>query len=200
MRTGETIEAPRHRRRWAYVATLAALLVLGLASVAAADVIIGTNGDDVDPNNLTGTTGDDLIFALAGDDDVFADQVPAGNDTIFGGPGHDGIATGTGNDTVYGGSGHDTIFGPNLLIGPNGADQFFGDSGEDFLKSADAAQVSNLYGGPNDDFLLSGTGVGTTFIPGDGGGGDTLNGGSGSDVCYGDATDTFVSCESITLP
>jgi Ca2+-binding RTX toxin-like protein len=181
------------------VVALAAVLVLGLASVAAADVIIGTNGDDVDPNNLTGTTGDDLIFALAGDDDVFADQIPAGNDTIFGGPGHDGIATGTGNDTVYGGPGDDTIFGPHL-IGPNGADQFFGGIGEDFMKSADAAQVSNLSGGPNDDFLLSGTTVDTTFIPGDGGGGDTLNGGRGSDVCYGDTTDNFVSCESIVTP
>ena len=47
--------------------------------------------------------------------------------------------------------------------------------------------TDNLYGGPGND----------TLDARDGDGDDTLNGGKGTDSCFGDAGDTFSGCEFI---
>jgi Ca2+-binding RTX toxin-like protein len=69
------------------------------------------------PNNLTGTPGPDIIFALGGNDTIDGrggnDRIDGGseNDRIYGGSGNDSLDGGSGNDTLNGGRGNDTLTG-----------------------------------------------------------------------------------------
>jgi Ca2+-binding RTX toxin-like protein len=174
--------ARRPRRKW-LLATLAAGLALGIASVAIADVVTGTNG----PDNLTGTDGPDTISALSGNDTVSALD---GADDVAGGFGNDDINAGHGNDTVNGGFGADTIVSPN--DGPCNVESevLVGGPGNDTITQRDTTfcETSVLRGDANAD----------TLDAADGDSGDTLNGGAGPfDVCTGDPGDTYVGCEAI---
>ncbi|WP_208867833.1 cadherin domain-containing protein, partial [Mesorhizobium delmotii] len=75
----------------------------------------GTSFINVETLNFTGGTGDDVVTALDGDDQLTGG---AGNDTLTGGAGSDYLDGGTGNDTLdvgadggqaVGGEGDDTI-------------------------------------------------------------------------------------------
>jgi hypothetical protein len=81
--------------------------------------IYGTSGDD----NITGTSGNDLIYALGGNDHV---EGNSGNDCIIGGPGQDRLTGNDGNDYIEGNDGHD------LMYGNNGSDTLIGGPGVDF--------------------------------------------------------------------
>lgn len=80
-------------------------------------------------NNITGTSGDDLIRARGGDDTVNGgagnDDIRAGrgDDLVFGGDGDDIIRGGRGNDTIDAGPGNDTVIGGDgadvFVVGPN---------------------------------------------------------------------------------
>src|SRR6266508_856222 len=84
--------------------SLVALVALCAVSIAGAERIRGTNGDDT----IIGTFGDDQIAALAGDDTVDAE---GGNDQVYGGPGSDRLLGGAGGDLVKAGDGRDTAYG-----------------------------------------------------------------------------------------
>jgi Tol biopolymer transport system component len=114
-------------------------------------------------DDLTGTNGDDVICGLEGNDMISALD---GNDTILGGPGDDTVSGGAGRDILVGWSGQDT------LSGNDGADRLIGGNDPDTLR-----------GGGGDDYLLAW----------DFAGGDILDGGTGTNVCAYDSTDTL-SC------
>jgi hypothetical protein len=83
--------------------------------------------------NLSGSTtnGDDIVYALGGDDTINAKQ---GNDIVYGGEGNDTIQGGNDNDTLYGDAGNDILDGGNdndVLIGGEGDDQLTGGNGAD---------------------------------------------------------------------
>ena len=104
-----------------------ALFVVG--TVALADVINGSNGDDT----LNGTSKGDSIFGFGG------------NDTINGRGGLDELWGGFGSDIVYGQGASDT------LHGEGGNDTLQGGPGNDELRGADGVDVLN--GGAEDDRL-----------------------------------------------
>ncbi len=108
---------------------LVAVFGLALASVAAADRIKGTPGNDT----LNGTERHDLIAGLAGDDTI---NGLGRSDLLFGGPGNDTIYGGTGIDIVFGGQGNDTLFGEDgldIVRGRHGDDSVDGGNGRDIL-------------------------------------------------------------------
>jgi Ca2+-binding RTX toxin-like protein len=85
----------------------------------------------IDADQLTGTSGNDVIFALAGNDRV---DTGAGNDVVVAGRGNDQIRGGAGNDVLRGGAGHDRITGGSgndVLVGGIGLDTLRGGAGND---------------------------------------------------------------------
>jgi Ca2+-binding RTX toxin-like protein len=171
------------RRPGRVLATLVAVLALGIASVAVADVVTGTNG----PDNLTGTEGNDTISALSGADTVAA---LGGNDTVNGGFGDDSINAGAGTDVVSGGFGADTIVSPD--------EDICGGPGEDLAGGPGNDTITQLDFNDCDPSVLRGDANADTLNAADGDGNDTLNGGAGPfDVCTGDPNDTYIGCETV---
>ncbi len=111
--------------------------------------IEGTNS----ANNITGTSGNDLILAKGGADNV---DGKGGNDCIDGGDGADVLHGGGDDDTIIGGDGAD------LLYGDGGVDNLYGNQNAD-----------NLYGGAGNDFLVGGAAADRAF--GEGGNSDTCD-------------------------
>lgn len=82
------------------------------------DAIEGYGGDDTiyggvgaatdNADTLSGGSGDDIVFAAAGSDEVAGGS---GNDTLFGGGQSDVIEGGSGNDVIWGGGGDDQLSG-----------------------------------------------------------------------------------------
>jgi Ca2+-binding RTX toxin-like protein len=102
-----------------------------------------------------------------------------GNDTLEGGSGNDTLDGGTGSDVVTGGDGNDEMYGGD------GLDTLDGGAGNDTMTVFDAAQV---YGGTGDDLVTEASGAALVDL-GEGndtvrseGAGDTLIGGTGSDL------------------
>jgi Ca2+-binding RTX toxin-like protein len=95
-----------------------------------AGAIVGTNG----PNQINGTSSDDIIFGLGGSDQI---NGRGGNDLICGGPGSDQLNGNAGDDTIVGGPESDLINGNagddtlNAQDGVNGNDSVSGGSGND---------------------------------------------------------------------
>ncbi len=176
---------------------------------ASAQALTGTGGDDV----IYAEWGNDTLSGLAGNDYLFGD---GGDDLIFGGDGNDTLWGAAGDDTLSGGAGHD------LFVLVDGAYSIDGGSGHDVIEftGAGADMVVDLAtqsfsGGDLDDDTITGiegitTGAGADTITGtseanllDGGlgndsidgagGGDTLSGGGGADVLKGgDGDDLLV--------
>jgi len=118
---------------------------------------------------LNGTTSDDRLYLLGGND---ISNAGAGNDTIYAGDGDDTIVAGDGIDVVLGGAGDDDIYGGlgnDFLLGNDGNDNLRGEDGRDFL-----------FGGLGDDIIQGGAG------------GDVLNGDLGADQLMGDAGDDIL--------
>ncbi|HYD11759.1 MAG TPA: Ig-like domain-containing protein, partial [Allosphingosinicella sp.] len=109
--------------------------------------IDGTPGDDAGPGALVGTSGNDLINGLAGDDELFGAN---GNDTINGGDDDDFLSGGNGNDIMSGDDGRD------FLDGGANDDMLFGGLDHDRLQGG--AGNDNLDGGEGDEQLIGGTG------------------------------------------
>ena len=125
------------------------VVTLLLASgVAQADVITGTEA----PDELVGTYGSDSIFGLGAGDLLLDDPTvldPGADDSMYGGPGDDGIYAELGDDSALGGPGDDDVsggMGADLLYGGDGND--YVDDGPPFDTSGDA-----IYGGAGDDTL-----------------------------------------------
>ncbi|WP_147126304.1 calcium-binding protein [Shimia ponticola] len=103
--------------------------------------IIGT----AEPDAITGTDGNDLIFGRADADRI---DGAAGNDLLRGGADDDTIFGNLGNDVANGNRGADLILGNrgnDILDGSDGGDLLFGGLGEDQLNGEDG-----------DDFLDGG--------------------------------------------
>jgi Ca2+-binding RTX toxin-like protein len=86
--------------------------------------IVRPVGPTEQADNLTGTSGNDVIDLLGGNDTY---DGLAGNDTVRGGGGNDLLKGGDNNDTIFGGAGNDTIVGGrhgDNLYGGTGADRF----------------------------------------------------------------------------
>ncbi|MEH2369687.1 Ig-like domain-containing protein, partial [Nostoc sp.] len=137
---------------------------LGLVTVAVGTTLNGTNNND----NLTGTSGNDIINGLNAQDTISGN---AGNDNLVGENGDDSLSGGTGNDTLLGGNGQDT------LNGDAGNDRLEGDNGDDRLNGGDGND--SLIGGNGQDLLVGG--AGNDFLRGDKGD-DNLTGGTGNDI------------------
>lgn len=136
--------------------------------------IVGTASSD----NINGTGGNDLIFALGGSDRV---NGKGGNDCIVGGDGSDRLTGAGGLDVILGGDGSDSIDGggqDDSLFGQGASDSIRGGGGNDMLSGGDGSDS------------LKGEGGADTL---DGGlGSDSANGGGGTDTCSAEAE---TSCE-----
>jgi Ca2+-binding RTX toxin-like protein len=161
----------------------------------------GPHGDG-NAHNLT-VTGSDSIFVAMGDGADTVTLNDSGNDTVYGGGGHDFIdaTNSTGHDSLVGAGGHDVLLGAggydtiyggsgrDTLIGTGGNDTITGHQG-DYLQetghqgsqfwlygSTDHNASSTLQGGSGDDTFHIETKVGN----------DTIYGGGGHDTVYLDA-------------
>jgi len=120
---------------------------------------------------VSGTNGDDTLFAIAGRGAVYA---------------------GEGNDFVAGTNSHDILFGGNgddLLLGHGGNDRLYGEDGNDYIDSGSG--MDTVYGGIGDDVLVGTFGNFTQLHGEDGNdiiyGGHTdnlMSGGAGDDALH----------------
>ncbi|GLW34998.1 hypothetical protein [Actinoplanes regularis] len=185
-----------------------------LTGTGGADVICGLGGNDTinalgGADTIEGGSGDDIIDGGNNSDIINGGD---GADTINGGLGTDTINGGDGVDDLDGGGDGDGISGGNgndVIDGGGGADNINGGDGTDGIDGG--ASDDTIDGGPgNDDLdgqggqdtLIDHDGTDTTFGDAgndhldvqDGVGGDTANGGTGTDTCAADGGDTVSSC------
>jgi len=117
---------------------------------------------------INGTTLNDILAGLGGDDFIFAGD---GDDKIYGDDGNDELNGGRGSDLIFGGADDDKVLaddGDDKLYGNDGADRLQGGGGSDLI-----------YGGLGNDKLFGENG--DDILSGDGGD-DQLTGGLGDDV------------------
>lgn len=151
-------------------------LNLGQTPTHAADVILGTPGDDT----IYALGGDDTICAGGGNDIVHGgydnDQIDGGanSDILIGGNGNDQLIGGSGGDRIYGGYGNDHV------IGGDGSDRMTGDDGADMLFGGNGNDV--IFGGKGGDYIHGDAGHDRLFGQGDS---DEVHGGDGDDKLYG---------------
>jgi Ca2+-binding RTX toxin-like protein len=164
-----------------------------LAGFAGNDFLKGEDGDDV----VTGGAGNDTVWGLDGEDVLIGN---GGNDILTGGNGNDALSDFSGSDTLRGGTGSDIltaidqtdkISAADLLptTGPDGLSEaefraaLFATFGRDDLTDAQASTLfAEVRGGERTDDapdLLDG-GAGNDVLLGDDG--DTMTGGSGTDL------------------
>jgi Ca2+-binding RTX toxin-like protein len=175
------------------------------ANTGGIDLVIGGEGDDhlfggYNNDVLAGESGNDELCGNAGDDILDGDDdnaaTPDGNDAINGGSGvdtaygrggDDDITGKAGNDTLYGGDDNDDISGgadTDTLYGGAGRDYLFGDDGSAVRPAgqADATSMnfSESTGAP--DSLWGGDGNDVMYGEG---ARDEMNGEAGNDTMYG---------------
>ena len=141
------------------------------------------------------------VYGTANSDILNADDgITSGDDTVYGGDGHDTIRGLGGNDNLYGEDGRDTIYGGDggdWLDGGKNDDNLFGGDDNDYLFGQGGDD--QLHGENNDDYLGGGAGA-DTLDGGDGKdilfadeGNDILDGGAGADAMYGGTdNDTYM--------
>ena len=117
---------------------------------------------------INGTTLNDILAGLGGDDFIFAGD---GDDEIYGDAGNDELQGGRGSDLIFGGADNDKVFADD------GDDELYGGDGEDNLQGGAGSDL--IYGGLGDDKLFGQNG--DDVLSGDGGD-DQLTGGLGDDV------------------
>ena len=191
---------------------------IGSVTVTASNLIVeGTESDNlIEVRNATGglrvlvdgfdhgvfasPTGNLVVNALGGNDEIRLQTNVSANTLLNGNAGDDLIFGGAGVDIVNGGSGNDFLFGRDgndVLNGNGGIDRLFGLNGDDELNGG--ADNDNLTGGLGTDTLHGGTGgdtllgsSGDDFLHGEDGD-DIVNGGSGNDFLEGnDGADTLL--------
>ena len=159
-------------------------------------------------NTITGGSGNDFLYGMAGDDQL---NGGAGNDFLDGGDGADNLQGGAGNDNMSGGAGNDRLeggLGADSMTGGSGDDVYLVDNAADSVKESanggtDVVQTTLLkYTLANnvETLVFTGTGnftgrgnaIANTITSGSGndslygmGGNDQLNGGAGNDALDG---------------
>ena len=129
------------------------------------DMLVGTDSDDTlngfrGNDTIAGGLGNDIIMGGSGDDVLRGDantrdpqnDLPGGNDIIFGGAGNDRIGGKAGNDILSGDAGDD------LIWGDSGDDIIMGGTGNDVLVG------DNMSDGTGSDLFVFGNGDGTDTI------------------------------------
>ncbi|HZN33903.1 MAG TPA: hypothetical protein VFB80_08785 [Pirellulaceae bacterium] len=163
------------------------------------DALHGGVGND----ELTGGPGTDGLVGDVGTDLLFGNQGP---DTLDGGADNDVLVGGSDDDELQGGSGDDVLTGEagdDLLVGGPGFDTLDGGADDDGLIGGNLGGAGvqadfspdSLNGGDGDDVLLGDSGSITPFfIPAFDifGGGDSIQGGPGNDISYGQAGNDFI--------
>lgn len=144
---------------------------------AKSPLVNGTPGNDV----LTGTDGNDRIYAAE-------DSDPQGTDTIDAGPGDDRLYVDAG-DSVQGGAGHDELIvrgsgGMTLALAGTGIEETWGGDGDDTFDGTGVSDPLTLRGGRGKDRLTGGEGDDLLY---GGDGEDVLVGGPGQDTLKGEA-------------
>jgi Ca2+-binding RTX toxin-like protein len=138
------------------------------ATAAATNLITGTTADDngTAQGVLRGTTANDQIHGLAGDDIINADGGAFNDDQdrLYGDEGQDIVYAGRGNDSLYGGADAD------ILLGVDGDDVLYAE-GEVTLSDAIVAGEGPagttrefLGGGSGNDILVGGDGEATNDL------------------------------------
>jgi Ca2+-binding RTX toxin-like protein len=98
------------------------------------------------------------------------------------------------DDLVYAGNGGHTciwgLAGDDTVHGGNGSDVVYGGAGSDTLWTGKAGPGDEAYGGRGDDRLHN---FGSGQAPG------LMDGGPGWDICTGNASDTYISCEVVKM-
>lgn len=158
-----------------------------------AEIATGTDGDDLmkadaGDNWLAGHDGNDTLRGFAGDDILFGN---AGRDLLAGSTGNDALDGGLGRDSLYGGSGNDTLTGGrggDLLKGEDGNDIARGGGGNDRIVLGDGHDRG--FGGWGNDRLFGDRGADRLFGEA---GNDTLSGGVGNDKLSGGAGDDILT-------
>ena len=161
--------------------------------------IVGTNGNDRDPNplpnDLKGTGANDYIFGLKGHDTLRGfggvDQLFGGsdNDQLFGGSGNDRLNGGLGNDLLNGGDGIDTADYSSGTIDPPGpvGPQAFTGATAGVTVNLNIAGEQNTGGAGRDKLVsienLTGTNLNDTLTGN--GGNNVLTGLAGADKLFG---------------
>jgi Ca2+-binding RTX toxin-like protein len=166
-------------------------LALGLAAVAVADTFTGSSG----PDTINATDGDDTI------------TTGRGNDTVNAGLGSDSVSLGAGTDLADA-STPINPFGANTFAeclndddtvsGQGGPDTLFGGVSDRCIEFTPASDHDTLNGAGGADTIDVTDDSDDMF--GDPRGSDVANGGRGNDTCDGDATDVFISCETVNIP
>jgi Ca2+-binding RTX toxin-like protein len=138
----------------------------------AGDTLRGNSGDDViygqtGNDDLQGGLGNDVLLAGAGDDVADGN---GGNDTVRGDVGHDRVVGSEGSDSVYGDVGNDVVVGGRFFATPNNTP----DASDDLVE-----------GGDGNDFLFGDSAHLPLALATNVGGNDTLRGGNGDDIMYG---------------
>jgi hypothetical protein len=108
--------------------------------------------DTAQANLLAGTSENDLIFGLMGNDTIAGNS---GNDSIFGGKQSDLIEGNLGQDSIFGDLDNDTINGGegnDFLVGGKGSDSISGNSGNDVLSGDRDTDI--LIGGDGADVFV----------------------------------------------
>jgi hemolysin type calcium-binding protein len=116
---------------------------------------------------IQGTSGEDRIFAQAGNDFVCGGDA---YDYIDGGPGNDWIDGEQDGDSLYGGTGGDVVYGgagSDLLLGDEGDDILFGQREDDEFA---CDQYPGVPGEGHSDVADGGLGLNDTLIGGPGSG------------------------------
>ncbi|PLX38033.1 MAG: hypothetical protein C0606_07255 [Hyphomicrobiales bacterium] len=124
-----------------------------VTGTAGQDALFAHGGDD----HVAGRAGGDLIRGGSGSDKIFGEY---GNDVLFGEVGRDTLNGGYGADTLNGGVYNDVLYGRigrDVLLGGGQADKLFGNQGYDTLKGGGGNDV--LTGGPGNDRLLGNFGA-----------------------------------------
>jgi hypothetical protein len=180
--------------------------------------VFGGSSDDIlygdwQQNHLRGNHGDDTIFGDDGNDTIDggggSDKLGGGKgaDSIFGDWDHDSLSGGEDHDVLIGAAGHDCLLGgdgDDSLNGGTDADTMYGGDGDDTIVDDDDFAIGyrdSLFGEGGNDSLAAG--VGRDFLSGFSGSdtlnawgttegslsGDTLLGGSGTDLFFMDHDD-----------
>ncbi|WP_239195259.1 Hint domain-containing protein [Thalassobius sp. Cn5-15] len=142
------------------------------------DLAPDADGDRRDSGDAADGSDDDVIYAGAGNDSVFAGF---GDDVVYGGHGNDSILTGEGNDTILGGAGDDTV---RAGIGD---DHIYGGRGDDSIQAYDGADY--IIGGDGDDWMNGDRGSDTMF---GGAGNDWMRGSFGNEWMEGGTGNDFI--------